>query len=360
MVYCVIVFVSFDDEITASTLEVKMESFSEKELLESKIRKLMITKQLNFLIGSGASAKSIGLMSQYHDDPDTGKSANDKLEEQVKSVSMQIIREDYTDSDRENIIENLNDYTNFLKAIIDVINLSNSRQTPKSVNIFTTNYDLYFEKSVDELTNMYRFVFNDGANGYFRRVLESANFNRVVSYKGLNDNYISEIPSISLIKPHGSVNWSQKNHSIIVENCVVDEPVIVKPTGHEERNTFHDNHFFEMLRVFQLELDKPQSVLFILGFSFQDKHIGKMIKRALQNPEILVISFGFTDSDRKNILDNLGMDMNKVPNNFKIYTPKDFKDKTRDDEGTKLSKFELKNLTDIMNGSFAGELSYEE
>ena len=148
--------------------------------------------------------------------------------------------------------------------MIDVINLSNSRQTPKSVNLFTTNYDLYIEKAVDELTGIRRFVFNDGANGYFHRLLESSNYNRVVSYKGLNDNYISEIPSISLIKPHGSVNWSEQDGAIIIGNEVSDSPQIVKPTGIEERDTFLDNHYFEMLRIFQLELDKPQSILFVL------------------------------------------------------------------------------------------------
>ena len=33
--------------------------------LIKELRKMMITKQLNFLIGSGASAKAIGLMKDY-------------------------------------------------------------------------------------------------------------------------------------------------------------------------------------------------------------------------------------------------------------------------------------------------------
>ena len=46
-----------------------------------EIRKLMITKQLNFLIGSGASAKTISLMSSVGDD-----SGNTRLVEEVKEV----------------------------------------------------------------------------------------------------------------------------------------------------------------------------------------------------------------------------------------------------------------------------------
>ncbi|WP_242981034.1 SIR2 family protein [Weissella cibaria] len=315
-----------------------------------EIRKLMITKQLNFLIGSGASAKTISLMSSAGDD-----SVNIGLVEEVKKISKKILMND------DAIQDNLKDYTRFLESVIDVINLSNSRQTPKSVNLFTTNYDLYIEKAVDELTGIRRFVFNDGANGYFNRFLESSNYNRVVSYKGLNDNYISEIPSISLIKPHGSVNWSEKDGTIIIGNEVSDNPKIVKPTGIEERDTYLDNHYYEMLRIFQLELDKPQSILFVFGFSFQDKHIGKMVRRALQNPELLVVAFGYMDEDKRNILSNLNMDLEKVPKNFRIYTPEDFTDRyltrNKDKYGNDNMNFELPNLTKIIKESSEEDLT---
>jgi len=326
--------------------------------LVKELRKLMITKQLNFLIGSGTSAKSIGLMGDFKENVETGKTANEQLEDKVNDVSQKIISGAYELSGEENIRANLNDYTHFLKSVIDVINLSNSRQTPKSVSLFTTNYDLYIKKAVDELIGTSRFVFNDGANGYFKRVLESSNYNRVVSYKGLNDNYISEIPSISLIKPHGSMNWSEQNGIIVIGKEVAQTPKIVKPTGIEEKDTYLDNHYYEMLRVFQLELDKPQSVLFTIGFSFQDTHIGKMVKRALQNPELFVIVFGYSDDDRHTYLSNFGIDM--VPRNLKIYTPSDFDKfrltKHKDEDENEWSSFELQNLTAIINGASEEDL----
>lgn len=328
------------------------------KLLVKELRKLMITKQLNFLIGSGTSAKSIGLMGDFKENVETGKTANEQLEDKVNDVSQKIISGAYKLPGEENIRANLNDYTRFLKSVIDVINLSNSRQTPKSVNLFTTNYDLYIEKAVDELIGTSRFVFNDGANGYFKRVLESSNYNRVVSYKGLNDNYISEIPSISLIKPHGSMNWSEQNGIIVIGKEVARTPKIVKPTGIEERDTYLDNHYYEMLRVFQLELDKPQSVLFIIGFSFQDKHIKKMVKRALQNPELLVVTFGYSNGDKDVFLSNFDIDI--MPRNFRIYTPKDFNKlhltQHKYDEENEQWNFELSNLTDIINGASEEDL----
>ncbi len=328
--------------------------------LVKELRKLMITKQLNFLIGSGASAKSVGLMKNFNDDPETGKTANDQLVEKVNDTSQQILANFCKFPEGKIIQENLDDYTRFLKSVIDVINLSNSRQTPKSVNLFTTNYDLYIEKAIDGLFGTSRFVFNDGANGYFKRILDSSNFNRVVSYKGLNDNYISEIPSITLIKPHGSMNWSEDSGAIVIGNEVTKNPKIVKPTGMEGRETYLDNHYYEMLRVFQLELDKSQSVLFIIGFSFQDRHIGTMIKRALQNPELLIVVFGYSDDDEKTYLTNLRIDINKIPRNFRIYTPKDFNEahlsKHENEYGPADFKFELPNLTDIINGASEEDL----
>jgi len=320
--------------------------------LVKKLRTLAMTKQLNFLIGSGASAKSVGLMSNFEDDYTTGKTANDLLIERVQEVSRAIMKPTFGCDD--DISENLKEYQDFLASVVNVLNLSNSRQTPKSANIFSTNYDLFIEKSIDELSLNAKFVFNDGARGYFKRTLDSSNYNQLVSYKGLNDNYISEIPSISLIKPHGSVNWYEEQELLFVCNEVVEQPMIVKPTGLEGQDTFMNNHFHEMLRVFQLELDKPQTVLFVIGFSFQDKHIGKMIRRALKNPEILVFVFCYTDADKQLYQKNLGLSV--LPVNLEILTPKDFEcsQVTKSvcaESGDEMFSFTLPNLTNILLGT---------
>ena len=320
----------------------------DEELVE-QIRQLAVTKQINFLIGSGGSAKSIGLMNDFQDDA-SGKTANDLLLEKVTKISGKLLDETYLFEEDNKIHDNFEDYLLFCQALIDLLNMSNSRQVPKTVNIFTTNYDLYIEKAVGELLLKTRFIFNDGAKGYFKRELDSSNYNQVVSYKGLNDNYISEVPSISLIKPHGSVNWLEKEERIMVCNEVVSNPVVVKPTGIEGQVTFLNNHFHEMLRVFQLELDKPQSVLFVVGFSFQDKHIAKMINRALRNPELIIYVFAYCELDKKTIMDNLSIKV--IPGNLKILTPDRFNKsnltKNTTSSGEEWYSFTLQNLTQIL------------
>lgn len=330
-----------------------MMSEEENELVNN-LRNLAITKRLNFLIGSGASKPAIPLMGEFRNRTD--RTANQQFTERVCSVS-KIIGNDMDLSKYKNKImwkinQTSNNYEEFIESIVHLLNLSNSRQTPRSVNIFTTNYDLFIEKAIDKVSKNKRLIFNDGAKGYLNRYLDSSNFNQVVSYKGLNDNYISEIPSISLIKPHGSVNWERRqDEEIIIRNNVVEIMEVVNPTGGESKDTFLSNYFFEMLRIFQLELDKPQSVLFVLGFSFQDKHIGKMIRRALKNSELLIYAFGFSDSDRSLYLKNLNLETEL--SNFKIITPDDF-DKafltTNHDDGKNVDwySFTLPNLSKIL------------
>lgn len=348
---------------------------NQKELKDF-IKKMAITKQLNFLIGSGTSMPAMPSMSKFEDKDQEGKTKKyengnpiikiDELINDIKVKSEKIIKlkDDNTDEDdlykermafekgkgqdndnsKEieeiqdylNFYNVLNDYKDFLQSIIDILNISNSRQTPKNVNIFTTNYDLFIEKAVDGKLKNNRFVFNDGANGYFKRILNSSNYNKTVAYKGLNENYLNEIPSISLIKPHGSVNWKQENDDINVLREISKNPFVVKPTGHENEDTFKDNHFFNMLRVFQLELDKPQTVLMVIGFSFQDQHISDMVKRALENPELIVIVFCYKDETANIIKKNLKL---KERRNLKFITPK------------KIGSYEnilLSNVTDIL------------
>lgn len=343
------------------------EESAESKLFSENLRKLAITKKLNFLIGSGASAPAISLMSKVGepnkeeiekskkslqssnpDDESIRKDAkNQKLITEIKNTSKKLINNDLHTKEIEN---KLGEYKEFIGTICDILNFSNSRETPREANIFTTNYDLFIEKAIDEvLKEEISLVFNDGARGYFTRYLDSSNFNRTVSYEGLNNNYIDELPSLTLIKPHGSVNWEKTDignngdnkEKVIIKNEVVDSPMVVPPTGNEGRDTFMDNHFHDMLRVFQLELDKPESVLFVLGFSFQDDHIARMIRRALRNRSLIIECFCWQDSDEKNYKENLGFNNQILPRNLKFIKPSQFKNK---------KNLELRDLTLILKG----------
>ena len=323
-----------------------------------QLRYFAMTKRLNFLIGSGASVPAIPLMSVFKTEDISDEKANNSLSDRIKGVSKQVIEGIYNTSDGENIETVLKRYSEFIKVILQLLYHANSRQVTKNINIFTTNYDLFIEKSLDELMKYESFVFNDGSNGYFNRILDSANYNKSVAYRGLNDNYLNELPTLSLIKPHGSMNWERDQEgNILIRQSVVENPVVVKPTGIEGQETFLNNHFHDMLRVFQLELDKPQSILIVIGFSFQDKHIAKMLNRSLKNPELNVFIFCYFESDKQTILTNLGL--SDCPRNLNVITPNELEEKYKskhevEDESDWFS-FDLSNLTELLR-----DVSFEE
>ena len=340
-----------------------------------QFKRNILTKNLNILIGSGVSNPAIPLMKFFSKD-DKGmtvskEDANANLENHIWKVSSFLLWEhndrikyfvenmdkqtlystDYfTELKNFNTFENnigfvLERYVKFLEKVITLLYTSNSRTVSKSVSIFTTNYDLFIENSLDLLMKNENFIFNDGSNGYFHKVLDSSNYNKSVAYRGLNENYLNELPSISLIKPHGSMNWEKgENNQILIRPYVVDQPVVVKPTGLEGQETYLNNHFHDMLRVFQLELDKPQSILIVIGFSFQDDHIAKMVRRSLKNPELMIYIFCYADSDFEVIKNNLSLD--NIPRNLQIVIPTALESENKNILNTS-GNFDISSLTEL-------------
>lgn len=323
-----------------------------------QLRYFAMTKRLNFLIGSGASVPAIPLMSSFRSNDISDEEANNFLSDKVKEVSKKVLEDTSKASNEEDIKAVLKRYSEFIKVILQLLYHANSRQVTKNINIFTTNYDLFIEKSLDELMKYESFIFNDGGNGYFNRILDSANYNKSVAYRGLNDNYLNELPTLSLIKPHGSMNWERNQEdNILIRKSVVENPVVVKPTGIEGQETFLNNHFHDMLRVFQLELDKPQSILIVIGFSFQDRHIAKMLNRSLKNPELNVFIFCYSEFDKQTIFTNLSL--SDYPRNLNVITPNELEEKYKskhevEDESDWFS-FDLSNLTELLR-----DISFEE
>ncbi len=293
-----------------------------------QLRRLCYSKRLNFLLGAGASQPAIPTLKDGQ--------KPEELIDLICKTSRNLANGSAPDGNEK---ETLESYVGFISMIVSILSLSNSRAVPRSANIFTTNYDLFVEAATDRtMRNNYGIIFNDGANGYFKRYINTFNYDRSTALKGQFDNYNHETPTIRLIKPHGSINWKESKEGkeqelIEVCNRPVEDgtPFIVPPDKYESGHTMESRHFFEMLRLFNIELDKPQSMLFIIGFSFQDKHIKGMVQRALQNPGLQVCIFAYSDetsrpanSDggnaREDIMHNLGTISNP---NLLILSPKD-------------------------------------
>ncbi|HBM3786741.1 TPA: SIR2 family protein, partial [Listeria innocua] len=112
--------------------------------------------------------------------------------------------------------------------ISNLISLSNRDgfDKPKRVNIFTTNYDTLFELSFDKLASQNRLTFfNDGSRGFLKKYVSSENFYITAAHSGISDGFQRSIPTINLIKLHGSVTWKKDNEKIemSLENRIFEE-----------------------------------------------------------------------------------------------------------------------------------------
>ena len=60
-----------------------------------------------------------------------------------------------------------------------------------------------------------------------------------------------------------------------------------------------DSTYYELLRIYNNELDREGTLLVSFGFSFGDSHILGITKRALKNPTLKLVAFAFNDTDRE-------------------------------------------------------------
>ncbi|HFW5484998.1 TPA: hypothetical protein ACIBX7_004610, partial [Salmonella enterica subsp. enterica serovar Java] len=85
--------------------------------------------------------------------------------------------------------ETLSAYQELIDNIVNLINRKGANQIRRA-NIFTTNYDLFFENASDKLLrNSTNFIFNDGARGLKTRYLQISNFHTSTWHQGTNDLY---------------------------------------------------------------------------------------------------------------------------------------------------------------------------
>lgn len=67
---------------------------------------------------------------------------------------------------------------------------------------------------------------------------------------------------------------------------------MINPTKDKFRDTTSNFYFYELLRMYANHLEKENSVLFVLGFSFADEHIKEITKRVLKsNPTLVIVIF---------------------------------------------------------------------
>lgn len=166
-------------------------------------------------------------------------------------------------------------------------------------NIFTTNYDLYSEKAMDELGITY----TNGFSGFIERYFNPSIFNYALaeqmdisSFKwNVIDSYIY------LFKIHGSVNWIEVEDSnklfrikelqdSAYEFLSKEKNLMIYPSPIKQ-NASLGTPYSDLFREFQKRIAQKQSVLVTMGYSFGDEHINNLIYQALTIPTFRLIIF---------------------------------------------------------------------
>lgn len=319
-----------------------MDSTDKKvEFIKTKLREFFNLKNVNFLFGAGTSNGAIDTMSELYkhlkfskDEKNEEKEFKSIVAKEGKNLEkiltvMYSARNYYNGihDDDKNAEDDITHYKELYDRLIkkieghifDSINVDfATKECPKilgyyttfyqklamrnkdlsRIRVFTTNNDLFNETALDSLNIHYI----NGFSGGLRRFFNPALFNYTWSKR--MDTSIDKYEPIEnlvyLYKIHGSINWREStplpgNYFEIEEfpssGLTSDKACLIYPTPTKQDKSL-GAPYVDLFREFQNKLLEPHSVLFIIGYGFNDRHVNDIIYRALAtNSTINVVIF---------------------------------------------------------------------
>jgi hypothetical protein len=167
--------------------------------------------------------------------------------------------------------------------------LARRRARDPRLKVFTTNYDLCFERAAGSLG----LVALDGFSFSQPRRFDPVFFDYDIVRRGVaaseGPNYVPGV--FQYFKLHGSVDWahSDKGGVSIDRDVQAPQACLVYPTQLKYRLSFQQPHL-ELVAQFLATLRQANSCLLAVGFGFRDDHLCEPIFSALEsNPHLRVI-----------------------------------------------------------------------
>lgn len=339
---------------------------------------------INFLIGSGLSRPFLPTLGNIENLLTELESRDDISPENKKLIRASLYKKYFDEviisntkvhrlhSDCSDVQKN---YEEFLKTLNSILLSRKITLLSKEINLFTTNIDLFFEIALENLGLEY----NDGFNGRFRPKFSLSNFKKSHFKKSLHYDNTAELPTFNLLKPHGSLSWAIEGKDLVFssdlqhmkeiegktippdnilevpDNATIDSLVegigdkvsneateafltayeklliVVNPTKEKFKHTLMNQTYYELLRLYSNELEKENTVLFVMGFSFADEHICEITLRAANsNPTLVIYVFAYSSQSKVEISERLEGTTN---NNIKIIAPKQEKQEPEEEGG---------------------------
>ena len=231
----------------------------------------------------------------------TDEYLKNKLEQLLSLIKFKIINR-IDSSSKE---EPLNNYKMFFSSLRDLNQIKNFNNV---VNIFTTNYDMLCEESMDILgihyyngfVGNYRRSFN--TNYYKYKYVENVDLNK--------SKYYQKKDHFNLFKLHGSFSWRNDKNGELYEvqdykNSIVDCQLI-QPSSNKFISVALLPYYSTLLREFSNNIKQEKSVLLTIGYGYGDLHINSLIKEALMLDQFTLIAGVYSEENKDYIISQLG------------------------------------------------------
>lgn len=292
-------------------------------------------KDLNFLIGSGASVGlfptlalkirdeagdnwTIERLASHFEGPSDPRFVPlfmHYYNECVRPAQLFNLSEIVSDPMQDAVIDN---YDKFLRTVLYI--LQKRKSMDKRCNIFTTNYDGCFQLIADNIIKEGRidFVLNDGARGFSRRHLHVRNYNTYLCQTGVFERHQSSVAQINLVHLHGSVYWTKEGSGICVEPQNALPSDLLNSHARKRLQPFSDCLKNDSMRLSDLKNPHFQKtvvdrfwasytdlpIVNPLKWKFHEtvfeEHYYQMLRMLsyeLEKPNAVLVAFGFSFSD---------------------------------------------------------------
>jgi len=164
------------------------------------------------------------------------------------------------------------------------------------VKVFTSNYDLVIERTLDDAGIPYF----DGFVGTVDRVMRLETYQQDLYLPPQGDSRrLMRVPNVLyLYKIHGSVNWRTSTSlaafgTSSIKQSATDatdgaELTLIYPTPHKESDVL-GHPYADLLRMLSTTLSAPETAILIVGYGFADEHINRLILQTLpSNPTLQI------------------------------------------------------------------------
>lgn len=166
--------------------------------------------------------------------------------------------------------------------------LSRRRSRDQRLKLFTTNYDLCFEKAVGGIGG----VAIDGFSFMAPRRYDPRYFDfdivRRPRTANSQTNYLEGV--LLLYKLHGSVNWRQTEAGIFEEsNPPPKEACLIYPAKGKYQQSYNQP-YLESISQYLAAIREPNTCILVIGFGFNDDHLSEPLLAAVRsNPHLRLL-----------------------------------------------------------------------